>query len=316
MDKKTSDKLNATLSKMGAIDNGAKVTANANKGSSDMSFYVVMLAIIVAMGFYISNDTEQRYGSSGIKTMGDTITAAQTENSHPQPIVLGVETVNSVNIKPVAEVPAGENTPAAIVIETTEQETVVTTTVVPVQQTAEEETAESASIAPVDNTAVVEPTPAVEAVVVEVAPAPIAVTEPIVQATQAEPVAAEPEARPMLESMLQTVEVITAPVVEKVNTVVQSIQPQAPATQTVQAPVSVAQPTAPMSNNSAANPYANPYYGRPYPGYQQPQQQYGNPYNQQPQQQYGNPYGNPYNQQPYNNPYANPYGNPYQQPAN
>jgi len=47
------------------VDN---VNANSASQSSDMSFYVFMLAIIVGMAFYISYDMEQRYGTSADNT--------------------------------------------------------------------------------------------------------------------------------------------------------------------------------------------------------------------------------------------------------
>ncbi|MCU7833956.1 MAG: hypothetical protein KZQ83_01795 [gamma proteobacterium symbiont of Taylorina sp.] len=40
----------------------------ANNESSDSNFYLTMLAVVVGMGFYVSYDVEQRYGSSNAST--------------------------------------------------------------------------------------------------------------------------------------------------------------------------------------------------------------------------------------------------------
>ncbi len=246
--------------------------------SSDMSFYVFMLAIIVAMAFYISYDMEQRYGSG----------AAVSGTTAAEPVVISVEQAISVEIKPVAEIPATATTPEVIVVEKTEQKTIVTTAIVPVQEAA----------APVEAEVVVEEKAAPE------------VTTPAADTI------------PMFDSMIQTIEKITTPVVEKAEAVVNDIiQPAPPAPAAVvkapeevqPAPVPVAQ-SIPEATPAAPdyNPYADQYGRRPYQDYQQPQQ-YGNPY--------GNPYNSPYNNNSYNNqynnPYANPYGygNPYQQPS-
>ena len=245
--------------------------------SSDMSFYVFMLAIIVAMAFYISYDMEQRYGS-GAAVSGTTAAEAISE-----PIVISVEQVNSVEIKPVAEIPATETTPEVIVVEKTEQKTTVTTAAIPVQEAA----------APVETE--------------KAAPE---VTDPAADTI------------PMFDSMIQTIEKITTPVIEKAEEVVNDIiQPAPPAPATVVKAPEAVQPASipaaqPLPEATPAapdyNPYADQYGRRPYQDYQQPQQ-YGNPY--------GNPYNSPYNNNPYNNqynnPYANPYGygNPYQQPS-
>ncbi|MCK5647546.1 MAG: hypothetical protein KAI22_01590, partial [Gammaproteobacteria bacterium] len=45
------------------MDKETNNSASDSAQSSDMSFYVIMLALIVCMGFYISYDMEQRYAS-------------------------------------------------------------------------------------------------------------------------------------------------------------------------------------------------------------------------------------------------------------
>ncbi len=78
--------------------------SDTNKQSSDANFYLVMLAIIIVMVFYISYDMDNRYDSANV------IIEAQTEAA---PVIVEVE------VAPVVEVaPAPEPTPVveAIVI--------------------------------------------------------------------------------------------------------------------------------------------------------------------------------------------------------
>ncbi|NOQ79231.1 MAG: hypothetical protein GQ546_07500, partial [Gammaproteobacteria bacterium] len=218
-------------------------SANSASQSSDMSFYVIMLAIIVGMAFYISYDMEQRYGTS----------ADNSSSIAVEPVVVSVKKVVTVEVKPVAEIPATETTPDAVVVEKTEKKTVVTTVVVPfdsgviVIPAAEKAKVEEAKA---DVTKIEE---------VKVQAAKVEAAAPIVSDKVAEKTA--PGVLPIVDTMMQTVEIMTEPAVEAAQAAADVVQ------------------SAPAQAAPAYNPY-DYQYGRPYQGYQQPQQpqQYGNPY--------------------------------------
>ena len=90
--------------------------------SSDMSFYIIMLALIAGMAFYISNDMEKRYAS------------AETAQPASEPVVISVAETGSVVIKPIVDIPATETTPEAVIVKKVEQKTIVTTALVPVKE--------------------------------------------------------------------------------------------------------------------------------------------------------------------------------------
>ena len=170
------------------MDNEA---SNTPAEVSDKSFYLIMLAMIVGMGLYISYDMDRRYGSdndvagskvttdssdssaegseitaegsgfaegsgsadgSGSAAGGSEYTAkdsgsadgstAIVENKPTQasellaPVIVNIEKVKSVEVKPVAEIPATETNSEAIAVEKTVQETSVTTAVVAVEKVA------------------------------------------------------------------------------------------------------------------------------------------------------------------------------------
>ncbi len=276
MDKETSDKLNDTLGKMGAIDNGSQASSgNSSSQTSDMSFYVFMLAIIVGMAFYISYDMKQRYGTTSSTSITAEPSAAQEPSVAQEPVVVSVETVKTVAVQPVADVPVTETTPEAVVVEKVEHATVVTTAVVPVVEAKEALVKDAPKATPVKEAA--------------------AATD------------SQAHAMPMIETMAKSVDVITAPVVETVEVIKEAVSPKQAVKQEAVKKETPKQALkqVPVARQAAAPAYNN--YANPYQGYQP---QYGNPYQggyqQQPQQQYGNPYANPYA-----NPYG--YGNPYQQ---
>jgi len=294
-------------------------TNTAEDVSSDMSFYVIMLAIIVAMAFYISYDMEKRYSASSQQAkktvvLGPDLTPIVVTKSEPKkmveakPEVISVEKIKTVEIKPVADIPATESTPEAVIVEKTEQKTVVTTAVVAVPEKAEKVPA------PVEKTSapVTEVAPVVK---VEVKPAEKAAVkehaEPKVTpaAEKAEPVVAtiekpaaiqqvstpKPEVQPMVTTMAESMKTMTAPVAKAVETVADKAKPVMPA-QTQQAY---------QNSYQQAQQYANPYN---YPPYGYDNQGYQNQgYQNQGYQNQGYEYQG-YQNQPY-------YGNPYQQPA-
>lgn len=260
------------------MDKETNNSASDSAQSSDMSFYVIMLALIVCMGFYISYDMEQRYGADISTTADSTDSTVAQDAQEPvsQPVVVGVEKLSTVEVKPVAAVPATETTPQAIVVEKVEQETVVTTAVVPVEAAVVKNESETA---------------------------PEVVEK---KAVADKPVQPSSLMMPIIESAKQAVEVVTAPVVQAAETVAETTEA---ATEIITEPAPVVQPV------QAYNPYDN-QYGQPQNNYYQ-QPQYGNPYGNQYGNPYGNQYNNQYGN-PYGNQYNNPYGygnNPYQQPA-
>ncbi len=179
----------------------------AQNSSSDMSFYIIMLALIAGMAFYISNDMEKRYAS------------AETAQSASEPVVISVAETGSVVIKPIVDVPATETTPEAVIVKKVEQKTIVTTALVPVKEEV-----------------------------------PVAEAEPVVMA--------QPKSAPaasIVETMINTVEQATSPIVEAVT---ETVQPEAAVTK-------------PM-----ADAYQQGYRDGFSKGYQKAsRQQYGNSYN-------------------------------------
>ncbi|MCU7801061.1 MAG: hypothetical protein KZQ70_13215, partial [gamma proteobacterium symbiont of Lucinoma myriamae] len=184
-------------------------SANSASQSSDMSFYVFMLAIIVGMAFYVSYDMEQRYGTSADTTSSIAVEpeAAPVTKAAAKPVAVSVEKVVAV-----------EASPDAVAVEKTEQKTAVSTTVVPFDSgiivipavKAKTEEAKVKAAAPVVSEKVAEKTVPVPAPAPAPAPAPL----------------------PLIDSMMQTVEVIAAPVVDAAEVVTEAIpapQPAAPA---------------------------------------------------------------------------------------
>ncbi len=253
VDKQTSKKLNDTLEQMGAIDNGnssSKSTSSEAAQSSDMSFYVIMLALIVGMGFYISYDSEQRYGET------NSIAATQDDSAQDaalQPVIVSIEKVKTVDIKPVAVIPATETASGAVIVEKVEQKTIITKAVIEVEEAAATEEV-AAKAVPVE----IKP--------VAAAPAPM------------------PSVLPMVESMMQTADVVAAPVVKAAEEVTETVTQAA----VEAAPAPIAQPA--QVYNPYGYQYGQPQnnYYQPQPQYGNP---YGNPYNNP--YGYGNPYQQP-----------------------
>ena len=127
--------------------------SNTNKSSSDSNFYLIMLALIIVMGFYISYDIDQRYGSS---------VAVETQPEvTPAPAAVVVDVV----VAPIAVV---EEKPAPVIVE------------------VKDETVEVAEAKPaVEEKPVVEEKPAEAAAPLVEAPAPAAV-QPIHEAVAVE----------------------------------------------------------------------------------------------------------------------------------
>ena len=115
MDKQTSDKL------MNAVGEGHSSSNTESKTgqSSDKSFYVIMLALIVGMGFYINYDMEQRYGSTSSSAAAPMVGSEPAQEQISTPVFVDIEKVKTVEVKPVAVIPA--TTPEAVVIEQIEQ---------------------------------------------------------------------------------------------------------------------------------------------------------------------------------------------------
>ena len=270
-------------------------TNETSAQSSDRSFYLIILALIVGMGFYISYDMDQRYGS----TAG---TAAGTEGSQPveaaetaTPVIVGIEKVETVIIKPVAEIPATETTPEAVVVKKIVQETTVTTLVIPV---AEEKAAPETAQLPVavETEAEVKPAPEVApALDAEPAPAPVVTAPPAPQKVM------ENMADKMDNTMLQATDSIA-------NVMAAPVTNPADAAEIVAESVpDAAQPI------QAFNPYDRPYQDN----YYAPQRPYGSSYKNRNRSR-SSPYRyNPYRNNPFrNSPYRNRYDyNPYPQPA-
>ena len=129
--------------------------SNTNKSSSDSNFYLIMLALIIVMGFYISYDIDKRYGSS---------VAVETQPEvTPAPAAVVVDVV----VAPIA-VPVVEEKPAPVIVE------------------VKDETVEVAEAKPaVEEKPVVEEKPAEAAAPLVEAPAPAAV-QPIHEAVAVE----------------------------------------------------------------------------------------------------------------------------------
>ena len=289
MDNKTNDKLNATLGKMGVMEPAhSSGSASSVKQSSDKGFYLIMTAMVVGMGFYVSYDMDKRYGAN-------TTVVKAVEQTEPDtrvvpvvvgdiPIVVATEKSSETSEKAavVEAVDKQESVTAEKPVETEKQQQAssVVLETVPVETAAAPETQQSA------------PAPALEAVTPAVEESELA--------TPAPPAAATEEAATAMETAAETSpaadDVVAAPVVEP-----------APASVTEATESSTSTPTTPATTaatveNNAAGQEPSAYYpygynyGRPYQGgyYQQP---YG--YDRSYYYQYRNPYG---------------YGYPYQQP--
>ena len=242
MDKQTSEKL------MGAIGEGhssaktaAPNTESKTGQSSDMSFYVIMLALIVGMGFYISYDMEQRYGSTSSSAAAP-MDSEPAQEGIQAPVVVNIEKVKTVEVKPLAVIPATETTPEAVVVEK----------IVPVEEKSE------VVIAPV-----------VQKVAAPLSP-PAASPSP------------SSLMMPVMESAMQAADVVAAPVVEAVTDVVaEPVAEPAQAYNPYGYQYGQPQNNyyQPQYGNPYGNPYSNQYgnpygnqYGNPYSN------QYGNPY--------------------------------------
>lgn len=235
--------------------------SNTTKGnSSDSTFYLVMLAAIVAMGFYISDDMGKRYGSKEGAADGN-ITNEQIHTA--QPVIVNIEKVISVEVKPVAEIPAGETTPEAVVVEKTVQETTTTTAIVPV---ADVKVPQAAS-KPISTVEVTKPAAIEQAVQLEDTVKTI-IFKPVKSAFDSIPVESATTA------------------VEAASTMMADPVPVRQAAQQYQQYQQYSQPyqggnyyqpqpyQQPYSNPYNNNPYANPYdsgYNPGYNSYQQPQ---------------------------------------------
>jgi len=132
MDKDTNDKLNDTLGKMGVMGTSQTQASGSGKPvkSSEKGFYIIMLAMIISMALYVSYDMEQRYGAD--KAASADAEPAQVNGL--EPVIVNIEKTKSITVKPVAEIPATEQTPEAVVVEKVVNKTTVTTAVVPVPE--------------------------------------------------------------------------------------------------------------------------------------------------------------------------------------
>lgn len=271
MDNETNDKLNETLGKMGVMDPAhAPGSSNTSNQASDKSFYLIMLAIVVGMGFYVSYDMNQRYDESqSASTAPSTSTGAEdtVKTQAPVvitgdiPVVINVDKTKPETAKPVSEIPAPETTATKDIVDEKVQQTPQVSSTVPVEENKVEEEKQ------VSATNVV--TPPVELKAEE--PATAAEEPPVAQ-----------------ESTTTHPEVVAAPVVEEV-----------PAAETTATTMTDTVPSA--SQPVPDNYYPYGYYRRPYQGnyYQQPR----NPYYQN---RYPYPYGYGYGSNPYQQPATAP----------
>ncbi len=139
---------------MGAMGAEEKARKSSPKSSSDSGFYMVLLALVVGMGFYISYDINQRYGDESLVYGNADSGAAVDIKALPNaPVIVNIEKIKTVEVVPVATVPATEDTPEAVVVEKVIRKTTVTTAIVPVPDTenaekTESEAAESNNVAP------------------------------------------------------------------------------------------------------------------------------------------------------------------------
>ena len=231
----TNHKLNETLEKMGVMAPAHSSNSGSIKQSSDKSFYLIMIAMVVGMGFYISYDMDQRYGaSSGSTPANNEVSEPQAKAAPATPVVVGIEKAKSVEIKPVAEVPATETTPEAVVVKKVEQDTTVTTAVVPVAAPEAQKVAV--------------PAPAAESQAVMAAPE---VVSPAAPAVEPQPGTAS--------------EVVAAPVVEEtpVSTETAAVaEAQTPAAEQAQDynPYGYPYGYQYQRNYYQQQPYRNPYY--------------------------------------------------------
>ncbi len=252
--------------------------SNTTKGnSSDSTFYFVMLAEIIAMGFYISDDMKKRYGSE--EAAADSNSNSE-QNQTTEPVIVNIEKVISVEVKPVAEITAGEGTPQAVVVEKTVQETTTTTAIVPVTVPISEVKMPEAGS---NQTSTIEVT---------------------------RPAAAEKEIK--LEDTVKHV-------VEPVKSAINSIPVESAAT-AVEAASTMMNNSVPVRQAAQEyqhyqQQFQQQYqqYGQPYQGgsFYQPQPYQPQSYQGQGGNYYQQPYNNPYSKQYNNKPYANPYDSNY-----
>ena len=137
MDKETSDKLNDTLGKMGAMGAAEKARKTTTPPASDSRFYMVMLALIIAMGFYISYDINQRYGDEPLLN-SNTNNGGASDVAPKLPVVVNIEKIKTVEVVPLATIPATDNSPEAVLVEKKVKNTTVSTALIPVNKAAEE----------------------------------------------------------------------------------------------------------------------------------------------------------------------------------
>lgn len=230
----------------------------AKRNSSDSTFYLVMLAAIVAMGFYISDDMGKRYGS---KEGAADSNITNEQNQTAQPVIVNIEKVISVEVKPMAEIPAGEAAPEAVVVEKTVQEMTTTTAIVPVADIKDPQAASK----PISTVEVTKPAATDPAVQLEDSVKTI-IFKPVKSAIESIPV----------ESATTAVEAASAMMADPV-----------PVRQAVQQYQQYQQYSQPYQGYQGYQP--QPYQGQGGNYYQQP---YSNPYNNNP---YGNPYDSGYN---------------------
>jgi hypothetical protein len=285
----------------------APSTSTGTSQSSDKGFYIMMLALIVGMGFYVNYDIQQRYGNQSAPNVASdanesnpTIDAPK-ENVTNQP---AQENIAQKAVQPVANENVSTNT---VTSQVSEVATVVETAAAPQNVKITPKTVQQETIA-ASQAAVQQPAfaPTVEVSTNQSA-------ETIAQATPAAPVNAEAPAMSNTQTItevqvaMQEEVKVEATVTQEAPVTNQTVQTTSSQSDTTSAPtVENTQPvaataTTPTTATQQASyqPY-NPY------GYQY---QYGNnPYYYQ-QQGYGTSNNNYYNQG-----YYYPYGyNPYQQ---
>lgn len=303
MDKDTNDKLNDTLGKMGVMGSTQPTASNGNKTvkSSDKNFYIILIAMVVAMALYISYDMEQRYGSGKMDAV--TTSPDQKNGQEPivqesnapktsaqEPIVISVEKKKTIAVNPLTEIPATEQAPEAMVVEKIVEQQTVSTAIVPTAEPPVDTIKQSTedTKAKPDSAAI----PVVTGVVNEMEK----------QYKDAVNTAAKKASKS-----------VSAPVAEQTGNEVTVFEKSATASATTSADMPA----------PAYNAYGYPY-GRPYQrNYYQPQGAYRNPYYNQnrnpyrsePGYGYGSQSGYGYgNQSGYG--YGSRYGyNPYQQPV-
>lgn len=138
--------------------------SNTSKQPSDSNFYLVMLAAVVGMGFYVSYDVDKRYGSS-------TAAVEAQPEAAPIPVVVEVEVVTEVvETPPVVETAPAASEPVVEIIEI-KKETIIkdpeTETIVKTETAAK--FVETNTIVEAETPAEVETQPIPEAVITEAA---------------------------------------------------------------------------------------------------------------------------------------------------